>query len=69
MFLLHTTGSNYPYHNSIRVDCLDNEYGAISAHTCAGVICFPRGVFVDTSESFNNFVMSIEASDLNFNTV
>ena len=58
-FLTHCTGSTYPHPNSIRVDFLGDNYGAISAHTCDKLIMFPRGVF--TNESYQLFYDSLMA--------
>ena len=58
------------------MDFVDGEeVGAITAHTCANTIIFPRGVFVDTSESYELFreamkaVIGLPAFNLEFNMV
>ncbi len=67
--LCHNTGTAMVTHGNIIVSGTDAW--AISAHTCANMIVFSRGSFVDdTSESFESFkvaMKSVITSPLQFN--
>ena len=50
----------------------EDLYGAITAHTCGKLICFPKGAWDSSDESYYNFRQSIETvvtSELVFNSV
>ena len=62
-FLRHTTGSEIPRKPAIKVDFMQDEHGAITAHTCANTIILPRGTFMDESEeTMELFRVAMEAT-------
>lgn len=69
---MHITGKAIPMKKSIQVLFVDDDPGAIVAHTCSNQIMFPRVSFPDTEEAFQNFVLALKAviaSPLSFNMV
>ena len=58
----HITGSTVAKRNSVKVEFMSDEHGVIFASTCANLIILPRGVFVDTEESYATFKMAISAA-------
>jgi len=71
-FLIHVTGKVMVSKRSIQVDFMDDS-PAISVHTCSGLLVLPRGAFMDSVESFENFCTAMNAvissSPLSFNMV
>ena len=58
-FLIYVTGSAYP--SDITVMFVeDDEYGAISAHTCSRELHIPHGSF-SSEDSFQEFSASLMA--------
>ena len=56
----------------IRVDFMDDDNGAIVAHTCYWLIILPRGTFtVDSNDAYQTFSIALEAvlSGKGFNTM
>ena len=59
-FLMHVTGKRAILKKtSIEVRFIDDDKGAITAHTCGHQIVFPRNVFL--ADSYNMFEMAMRA--------
>ena len=67
----HITGAELAMKKDVRVDFMEDDNGAIVAHTCSRLIILPRGIFtVDTSDAYQMFSSAMEAvlTGKNFNT-
>lgn len=58
----HITGSTIAKPNTVKVEFMSDEHGAIFVSTCANVITLLRGVFVDTEQSYATFKMEVSAA-------